>query len=439
MKIYDVTFYTHSRKNNDGKIKVYLAYRKNRLRFKYYLQNLIYEEFIDYMGVLKEPYPNLLYEITKKYNANRASVINTFKDLNEEMIEIANAINSYERLYSGEYSMWTESKLKDYLEEKIGNKNFKVSARTKFQYFICSVKEEMKEGKILTPSGRLYRKSTLNRYKQLQVFFDKYEKSIKKNYALTDINTTVLNNFLLYLEKLDLAPDTINKHRKSFQRIINIANDREIIDSKAFKGAIYKPTVYEREDVSLSDDELEKIKQLKIEKDTTLGKAKDLFLVACYTAQSIVDIIKLSKNDIKYDNTDGRYYWAIYRQKSNKHINLLLKPIVYEIMEYRNFNLNIMVSKTLNLKVKILAQMAGLDEIITKRQKNKYLTQEKYKFITTHSGRRTFLTNLHNSGELSLNEIKEIANHSSIATTQKYLQLDEREMREKMKRANVFN
>jgi integrase len=109
-----------------------------------------------------------------------------------------------------------------------------------------------------------------------------------------------------------------------------------------------------------------------------------------------------------------------------------------KILEKYNYNLEIVANNTVNREIKKIGKMAGLSEVITKVKRSQKITQEKYKFIVSHSGRRSFLSTLYNEG-INIKEIMLIANHSSLSVTMKYLQIDETEFRNRQKELDILN
>ena len=82
--------------------------------------------------------------------------------------------------------------------------------------------------------------------------------------------------------------------------------------------------------------------------------------------------------------------------------------------------------------------MAGLTEVITLVRKNKKITQEKYKFIVSHSGRYSFASTLYNGG-VNIKEISQIIGHTQRETTEDYIRLDETEFMNRQKELDILN
>jgi integrase len=439
MNYYGVKFYIHPKKNLDGTLLIYLFYRKNGLKVKYYLKSKIYEEFKGYLSDNREPPYGLQEEVSKKYRVFKFTLKDMVKNVVNEMLQIAEIVKKYEFENYRNPDMWTNHKLRSLLDENHRKTGAEITAKTKFYEFCETVEDEMESGDILTPDGRKYQKSTIKKFKQFKNLFVTYQTNSKRKYALADINNSLIKKFLDELEKEGMSPETVTKHKKSFLRIIKIAISKGMLSENITKGFAYSGRSYKKEELVLNEDEISKIIGLELLDNPSLQKARDIFIVACYTAQSYSDIVSIRREDIKKDETDGRYYWSIYRKKTHNHIYLLLKPLVVEILERRDFKMDLLSSQQVNKKIKILGKMAGLtEEISLRNSKGEYITKKKCDFIVTHTGRRTFLTNLYMSG-VPLDNIREIANHSSIQTTMGYLHINETQRRERMKEVDMLN
>src|SRR5690606_25771740 len=172
------------------------------------------------------------------------------------------------------------------------------------------------------------------------------------------------------------------------------------------------------EPLTLTLSELEKIEALNITQDlideklppkkqgrrtdtvAALTIARDIFAFECRTCQRISDIKNFSLNDVK----DGVWY---NRVKKGNALNLRVKTIpiplntaftnpAWMILQKYGFKLPEFTEQKVNKHIKTVAMLAGIDYEVTqirwKRNKPITITKPKYKWISTHTGRRTFIT-----------------------------------------------
>ena len=429
MTIKGKKFYVHTKANKDGSVKIYLRYKIAGKYCKYYLRTKIFEKFKSYFDKSQDPPMYLKNEVKKLFPERSYLVDDCVSKALKEAELITNIFFEFENANENIPENWTKERFVNYLNSRHKRKELAPSITIKFTKYIDDTIKKMENGKLLTNHGRIYKEGTIIKYRQLSSLLKTHFGN--RDIRLADINPDLVNDFLIgYLhKKKKFAPETIRKHKMSLLMIINNAIREKLLKPDVLGGTLYKPDIKENEFLALTFEELERLWAVKVPLDRSLGKSQELFKVLCYTAQSIGDVFNMKKEDIIEKN--GRYFWRIERSKTYISVDLLLKPVVYEIMKKHNFNLRIIASTTLLLKLKELGEMAGLNEEITLFQRNKYQTKKKYKFIVSHSGRRTMLNQMLNEG-YTLKEIQAIANHSSISVTEKYLQLDRKAFEEKM-------
>ena len=164
--------------------------------------------------------------------------------------------------------------------------------------------------------------------------------------------------------------------------------------------ADYKMSKGERtEKVFLSKAELTKITKKPLE--GRLDRARDLFLLQCYSGLSYSDMAALTPED--FTNREGD---LIMVTKKRKKTGVTYKSMIYgegvRILEKYNYNLPIISNVKLNAYLKEVQDICGID-----------------KRLHTHLGRTTYICNLYNKG-IDPSMIAEIVGHTSSKTTLKY-------------------
>ncbi len=165
--------------------------------------------------------------------------------------------------------------------------------------------------------------------------------------------------------------------------------------------------------IHLSFSELEKIKNTTF-KNQQLEIARDWLLISCYTAQRISDFMRFSTNDIVL--MDGNKFLDINQNKTENPILVFLNDIVLSVMRKYNNNFPPLFNDTskysneliYNRLIKDVCRKSGITNLVTSQIKNKETnrievkTLEKYKFVSSHIGRRSYATNYYNSIDVSL-------------------------------------
>lgn len=130
-----------------------------------------------------------------------------------------------------------------------------------------------------------------------------------------------------------------------------------------------------------------------------LQRSQELFTVQMLTGVSYMDV--WSKFEIQEVKDVGKILIG-RRGKNNQAFFLPYHPIVEEILKRHNLQLPYLDNSTYNKSVKIIASMLGIQ-----------------KYITTHTGRRTFIMSHKNEG-WDMKTLQEMAGHKSIRTTERY-------------------
>lgn len=167
----------------------------------------------------------------------------------------------------------------------------------------------------------------------------------------------------------------------------------------------------------LTESEIEALVAYKPKTDNE-RKVRAQFLVECYTGARSSDVVRLTKENI--DSLNNITYVS---QKTKIRTVVPCKPLVREIIESGDNRENpkeLLPLKTKNEIIRRMLKAAGVTEIVKVFKGGEELTGEKYTFCSTHTGRRTFCTNMYLRG-LDLYSISKLAGHSSVTMTENYI------------------
>lgn len=138
------------------------------------------------------------------------------------------------------------------------------------------------------------------------------------------------------------------------------------------------------------------------------------FILQANLGLRISDVLKLKPSTFKNDKLE------IIEKKTGKlqyrSINKNLKDLIYEYAIENNINSNDYI-----IKVKVRAIQKQLDLIV------RYL---KLNNISSHSFRKMFGVTVYNKTNGDIELLKELFNHSSIATTQRYIKVSQKAINE---------
>jgi hypothetical protein len=217
-------------------------------------------------------------------------------------------------------------------------------------------------------------------------------------------------------ERVGLFDDTVYKYFVNLKTVLGWAGTRGFEVHPSYK--TWEIITRRYPPITLTLAELEKLEQLEITpdiiKDTItfkkharkdqseilapqLNLARDYLVIESRTGQRISDIKRFDPSGV------ADFKWTLTPKKGNRisskkvtvHFKGYCAPALW-IFQRHNYKLPTISEQKLNENIKKLAKIAGIDqEVVTFRwaqNKRIKITGPKYEFISTHTGRKTFVT-----------------------------------------------
>lgn len=163
-------------------------------------------------------------------------------------------------------------------------------------------------------------------------------------------------------------------------------------------------------------------------------EARDLFLIGYYTGARFSDYSRLGKGNIH----DGVIEFV--QQKTDDKVFVPVSPRLLEIMERNGGKAPVMNHVVFNRYIKKVAKDAGIDGVVQlPKSKRKEDGQEthRWEMVSSHTARRSLLTNLYQSG-VSARDCMAISGHKSISSFERYLKISHEQSVEKLKGNSIF-
>lgn len=184
------------------------------------------------------------------------------------------------------------------------------------------------------------------------------------------------------------------------------------------------------DEIALFMDDLKKLSDLDLSKNKRLERARDLFLVGCFTGLRISDYGRIKPEHIVTEN--GLQLISIITDKTGAKVKIPLYPILEKLLTKYNFALPVMEresEKTIfNNDVKSICKLAGFTEKILIRENKAGHELEKevlrYSKVSTHTARRSFATNFILLG-VPIHYIMAILGHKTEAQTRAYARISQ--------------
>ena len=246
--------------------------------------------------------------------------------------------------------------------------------------------------------------SRVKGYETFKKLFEAYQKEIKKQIHFLDINKTFVDRFTNWL--INTQKYSVNYAGKQIDNLKTVCLDAEKNDIKInpyieqIEG--FSESSEDRFIVTLSFEELEQIRTAEIT-NTAYNNARKWLLIGCEIGQRGGDLLKITKNDIRYKG--GNMYLDVTQQKTGKSVTIgIIDPHIIDIIE-NEFPHEISTQK-LNFYIKKVCEVAKINESVEGKRLNPKAKKEnpesmrkvlgfypKHELITTHSFRRSFATN----------------------------------------------
>lgn len=173
--------------------------------------------------------------------------------------------------------------------------------------------------------------------------------------------------------------------------------------------------------VALTEDEVNLLANFAVP-DKKLQHARDMFLLQCYTGVRVEDLPLLLRAENIKTNGEGVTYCQFKTQKTGTTVIIPLNTIYPAALTLVNAYLdNCPVSdrtrqRDYNYTLKEIAKQAGLNRVIVKTEQTGTKVKQKskpiYELITSHAGRRTFITNCQRYKGMTPSEVSIMTGHA---------------------------
>lgn len=337
--------------------------------------------------------------------------------------------------------------------------------------YLSGLIQRMREGKVLTEgrgnnTGEYYTANTIKMWNNLLGILRRYDQECPFTWA--DIDKTFAVNFRRWMEAEGYMAKSINKYIGQFIALLNRAYEdgkhTNMMAVNAFKGTKAKVSDEKKAtEIYLTADELNALYKMKLTGEKAI--VRDIFVVGCCTCQRVSDYSTLTKENFTTTAKGTR----VVKIRQTKTGNSATIPIIDEkldkIMQKYGYNLPQVsdviinryikeIGKELSKKVKSLAvelptiltmkerAKEERGEIAYKRNKKGQVVKPRYEMITTHTARRTGITNLYLSGKFDVYQMMAVSGHKEAKTFKEYIKLSDEEIADgiakKMEDDNLF-
>lgn len=258
---------------------------------------------------------------------------------------------------------------------------------------------------------------SIYKFRRIKELLQQYEKIETEKLNFDKITPLFFEKFFSFLiTEKNMLNNTAHKNISFLKTFLIWANNNNYCNNTSYKN--FEAKWEANEIIFLNKNELDTLYNLKLE-DERLSRVRDTFVFQCYTGARYSDIQKITREDIKGS------VWHYRSQKTRQIIEVPLTAEAISILhKYSDQQkpLPIISNQKMNIYLKELCEMAGINEIIkvVKYQGNerKEELKKKYTCIGTHTARRSYVSIASELG-VSPEVIQSITGHTTYAMMRK--------------------
>ena len=237
-----------------------------------------------------------------------------------------------------------------------------------------------------------------------------------------DIDYTFCEDFIEWMSARNLCANTRGSHIKFVKAAMNEAYKTRLHNNEDFR--TFRKEMEQIDAVYLTNEEVTKVAELPLCGHYKL--ARDLFILGCHTGMRFSDYSRLSMNDI----SDGVIHFIT--KKCNAPVDIPAHPRVLKILESYGGTMPNMTGQKFNLYIKEVCKDAGITESVLVRKKGTQERYMKYELVSSHTARRTGLTNMYKAG-IPVYRCMMISGHKTEQVFLTYLRITQEENAEFLK------
>lgn len=209
-----------------------------------------------------------------------------------------------------------------------------------------------------------------------------------KQPTFDDMDYAFCEDFIEWMSARGLCANTRGSHVKFVKAAMNEAYKNKLHDNEDFRS--FRKEAEQVDAVYLTNEEVTKVAELPLCGSHKI--ARDLFLIGCHTGMRFSDYSRLSMDDI----SDGVIHFIT--QKCKTPVDIPAHPRVLKILQEHGGTAPTMSQQKFNAYIKDVCKEAGLKESILIRKSGQQVRCEKWEIISSHTARRTGLTNMYKAG-----------------------------------------
>ena len=285
----------------------------------------------------------------------------------------------------------------------------------------------------LTVRAVVCQSATMTKYKTLLKHLRAFEKATRFTFMYENIDQRFFDEFTAYLwEVVGLTNNTVEKYLTLFRTFLNWTVDRKFSSDLTYRSFRLKKEKVEH--IYLTESELTQLYNYDYSDHPCFDKVRDIFCFQCFTGQRFSDVSEMRFVDIR-DNE-----WHLRTRKTKLILKVPLSRFAQAIVKKWSHldKLPSISNQKTNQYLKQICRQAGIDTPVTltryKAKQRITMTKPKYELVTSHCGRRTFIT-LSLAKRIPQHTVMRLSGHTNAAEFSKYVVITDTAATDEMNRA----
>lgn len=329
-------------------------------------------------------------------------------------------------------------------------KDIEKRSKNNIKTFLTEYVDGVANGLVRGSKGEKYSANSVRVWKQFRrifiIFYD------KRPFTWEDINQTVIDRFIAYLEdECGYMRSTNYRYISVFRTLVRIAEKKGLHNNYVAKALFHIPPVREQDkmkEIYLTKDELQALYEMKLE--GLEDKVRDVFLIGCYTAQRFSDYSRIDEHCIATTTKGTRVINLVQVKTKVKVVVPILDSRLEALLKKYNYNVPNLNDVVFNRYIKEICQrlsqrmpsLARMERTkLTKvelamqskaRKEGKevfnydeqgYPIKPRWQLVMSHTARRTAITNMFLSKKYTTGQMMHVSGHKKEKTFYDYVKL----------------
>ncbi len=281
----------------------------------------------------------------------------------------------------------------------------------------------------LDSKKRDFQPHSMGKFGHLKKHLQEFETFRKRSLTFSVVDKIFLEDFRSFLWDIKRHnTQTADKYLGLLKMFLTWSFERGYLLNQEFKffKSVKQPDSLK---VVITGEDMSKLESINLSSEY-LRNTRELFVLSCETGLRFSDYSRIKGQHVKRDEND-RYVLLIRQQKTNDFVEIPLTDRAFRIVtDLVVGKIHPISNQKMNKFLKELGQLAGLDEafeVHRYRGKEKSVeTKPKYELLSTHTGRRTFATNLLNRG-VPAQTVMKFTGHRDYKSFAKYVNIPKTE------------